>query len=434
MKLLKFCNIKNIYETRTIASLGIPLLGYHVISESDFARLNDIKQCVRELRSYYPASKAILVTKERDVEKIVSIVNELEFDGVQLHYSDSNIQASALKGRFGSGFIVIQVVSQDERVFKPAESDYVIIDQSYLGGTGKQVPLEKVREIVNNYTDSKILLAGGISASNLYQYLELPIVGFDVQSAIKSDNSTETENTDYSKMYSLARLLGYHLSSESGLVGFAIQDINQGNRQLLGQAFKSRIDFFHIDISDGFIGSNTDLEATRKLIADIKKLNTHLRIQVHFFISSQDKFDSILSETILNNYQLVDTFVHINRDNYSNFSSDFIAMNDIYFGIDVKDVIDESFPWEQFVKDQLLVCLQSKEHDDRVETLNRGLKLIRYSINHQPIITLDRSVDNKVVLELEESALANVVCGSYLRENISERYQLLKKYLNDKAK
>ena len=98
MKLLKFCNIKNIYETRTAASLGIPLLGYHLISASDFARLNDIKQCVRELRSYYPISKAILVTKERDIEKVISIVNELEFDGVQLHYNDSNIQASTLKG------------------------------------------------------------------------------------------------------------------------------------------------------------------------------------------------------------------------------------------------------------------------------------------------------------------------------------------------
>ncbi len=67
MKLLKICNIKNIFETRTAGLMGIPFLGYHLISESDFARKNTIKKCVRELRMYYPNTKAILVTKEMDM-------------------------------------------------------------------------------------------------------------------------------------------------------------------------------------------------------------------------------------------------------------------------------------------------------------------------------------------------------------------------------
>ncbi len=434
MKLLKFCNIKNVFETRTAASLGIPFLGYHLISKNDFNRYDIIKRCIKELRSYYPTTWAILVTKEEDVNKIVSVINDIEFDGVQLHYSDSNTQAAALKSRFGSEFKIIQVVSQANSHFKPTQADYVLIDKSYVGGTGKQVPIEQISRIISNIGDVKTLLAGGISPSNIYQYLEIPVDGFDVQSAIKSDNSTDFENSDFSKMYSLARLLGYNLSLQSGQVGFATQDINQQNQELLGEAVKSNVDFFHIDISDGFVGKETDLSTTKKLITEICALNSHLRIQVHLFVSSQEKFEHIFREVGLAMCLLCEIFVHVNRDNYSNFSSEFIEKDNIYFGLDIKDVIDELFPWEQFIKEQLLVCLQSREHGDRIINLNRGLKLIRYSSKTQPVITLDRSVDDEVILNMGEVNLTNVVCGSYLRENITERYQIIKKYLNDKNK
>jgi len=106
----------------------------------------------------------------------------------------------------------------------------------------------------------------------------------------------------------------------------------------------------------------------------------------------------------------------------------------VYFGLDIRDVIDESFPWEQFVKKQLLVCLQSKEYEDRILNLNSGLKLIKYSTREQPIITLDRSINDEVVLNLGNADLINVVCGSYLRDDIKERYKILKKYLNEKDK
>ncbi|PIZ46401.1 hypothetical protein CO180_04480 [candidate division WWE3 bacterium CG_4_9_14_3_um_filter_41_6] len=432
MKLLKLCNIKNIFETRTAASLGIQFLGYHLISENDFKRYDAIKQCVSELRKYYPNTHAILVTKEQDVNKIVPVIEEVEFDGVQLHYSDSNSQSSALKGHFGSTFIVVQVVSQDESIFKPSQADYVLIDKSYVGGTGKQVSQDQLDEIISKVRDVKTLLAGGISNSNLYQYLETPVDGFDIQSAIKSEKSTTTENSDFTQMFLLARLLGYKLSLQSGQVGFAIQDVNQQNHELLEEAIKGSIDFFHIDISDGFVGKVTDLQATKKLMNAINSINSHLRMQIHFFVSSQAKFENIYHEINLNNSFVCEIFVHVNRDNYSSFDPHFVSRDNIYFGLDVKDVIDESYPWEQFVKEQLLVCLQSKEHGDRIVNLNRGLKLIRYSTKEQPIITLDRSVDSEVVLNLEDSNPTNVVCGSYLRENISERYQHLKKYLHDR--
>jgi len=78
--------------------------------------------------------------------------------------------------------------------------------------------------------------------------------------------------------------------------------------------------------------------------------------------------------------------------------------------------------------------LQSKEYEDRILNLNSGLKLIKYSTREQPIITLDRSINDEVVLNLGNADLINVVCGSYLRDDIKERYKILKKYLNEKDK
>ena len=183
-----------------------------------------------------------------------------------------------------------------------------------------------------------------------------------------------------------------------------------------------------------FVGSPTKLSTTKKLLKTIYSTNSHIRLQIHFFVSSQKKFKDIQKELGLNKYLNCETFLHINRDNHSNFDANFKTENKTYFGLDIKDIIDELFPWEQFVKKQLIVCLQSKKHKDRAQNLNRGLKLIYYSTKYQPVITLDRSVDDKVTLNLEEASLINIVCGSYLKENIDERYKLLKKYLNDKKK
>jgi len=430
MKLVKLCNIKNIYETRTAGALGIPFLGYHLISENDFQRYDEIKRCVKELRNYYPKTKAILVTKEKDYKKLFNLVNEIEFNGVQLHYVDSSSVASKLKTKFGKEFTVMQVVSPDSEIFNLDFSDYVIFDKSYLGGTGKRIPLDIIEDRLSELKDKKILLAGGISHSNIYQYTSLPISGFDIQSAIKSEKSSDTENTDYFKMISLAGLLGYRSSKTGGLVGFVVQDIKQKNQELYIEAFKNIVDFFHIDISDDFVGNKTNLVQVKNLINSIEKINSHMMIQAHFFVEKQTNYEGFREELNLERHSNIEIFIHINRDNYSNFESKFIENEDVYFGLDVKDIVDEIFPWEQYIKQQLLICMQSKKHENRIQNLNSALKLVRYSTKKHPIITLDRSIDDKVALSLEGAKLTNVVCGTYLRENIKNRYQILKDLIN----
>ena len=432
MKLLKLCNIKNIFETRTAGALRVSFLGYHLISENDFQRFKEIKKCVKELREYYPNTKSILVTKEQDVEKLIDIINEIEFSGVQLHYPDSEKISSKLKTVFGKDFIVIQVVSPESKNFDLEYSDYVILDKSYLGGTGQSIPLDEVSDKLDNIKGKNILLAGGISPANIYQYINLPVAGFDVQSAIKSDSNNKTENSDYLKMTSIAGLLGYKNINRGGLVGFAVQDINQENQELYLEAFDNQVDFFHVDISDGFVGEKTDVGQLKRLIDSIRKINTHMMNQLHFFVESQSKYEELESQLSLKDYSNLEIYIHINRDNYSNFESGFLNGENVYFGLDVKDIVDELFPWEQFIKRNLLICMQSSNHEDRIQNLKSALKLVRYSTKNQPVITLDRSIDDKVVTSLEDCKLTNIVCGTYLRENIASRYPLIKDLINVK--
>lgn len=432
MKLLKYCNIKNVYETRSAALLGIPFLGFHLISDNDFKRKDIIKSCVRELRNFYPSTKSILVTKEKDIDLLINLVREYEFDGVQLHYSNSDLQASALKGEFGNKFTVIQVLTPEDEGFQPTQCDYIIVDRSYLGGTATQVPLDRLTQLINNIAnkDIKILIAGGISPSILYQYLDLPISGFDVQSFLKSDKPGEFENTDYLKMKGLAGLLGYTPTILKSQVGFVVQDIKQENCNLYKKAIESNVDFFHVDISDGFVGIPTDLTSTMTLLKQISDLNSHVNLQLHFFVSGEVELNNILQKYFSDGkHQNKSIFVHVNRDNYAKFSNKLINDEQIFFGLDVKDIIDESFPWEQFIKEHLLICLQSTEHLDRVENFNKGVKLIRYSTKIVPTITVDRSINYDTILGFESLANINIVCGSYLKDDISNRYKLIKSYL-----
>lgn len=428
--ILKFCNIKNIFETRIAGKLKIPYLGFHLVSENDFKRLPIIKSCVRELRSYFPTTIPVLITKERKTSEIIELINQIEFGAVQLHYPDSDEQISSLRGTFGKNIEIFQVITPDQNCQVNSDADITILDKSFIGGTSRQIDASSLSVLLEKIKGNKILLAGGISMNNVHNYEDLNISGFDIQSSLKSEATGKFENTNYNRMLDTAKILGYGLNDQSGQVGFAIQDIFQNNSDLLEPALEGQVDFLHVDISDGFVVKETDLNSTGALIAKIRNMSTHIPIQLHIFAKSEDSVLNILNQLkITSEQENTRTFVHINRDNFQYFGKAFTAHDEVYFSVDVKDLIDELFPWEQFIKKHIFICLQSKEHKDRVQNLNQGLKMINYSSKHQTTITMDRGIDFETVLGVENLTNLNFVCGTYLRENISRNYALLKQFI-----
>lgn len=430
--ILKYCNIKNIFETRIASRLKIPYLGFHFVSENDFERLPIIKSCVRELRSYFPATIPVLVTKERKTNEIIELINQIEFGAVQLHYPDSTEQISSLRGTFGNKIEIFQVITTDQNYEVNCDADITIIDRSFIGGTGQQIDIPLLTAFLEKIKGNKVLLAGGISMNNLHDYSGLNISGFDIQSSLKSETPGKFENTNYNRMLDTAKILGYGLNDQPGQVGFAIQDIFQNNGDLLEPAMDGQVDFLHVDISDGFVVKETDLLSTASLITKIRGMSTHVPIQLHIFAKSENSVANILNQLkITGEQENTKTFVHINRDNFQSFGKAFITRNEIYFSVDVKDLIDELFPWEQFIKKQIFICLQSKEHKERVQNLNQSLKMINYSSKNKPTVTMDRGIDFETIMGIEDLTNLNFVCGTYLRENISRNYILLKQFITN---
>jgi len=122
-------------------------------------------------------------------------------------------------------------------------------------------------------------------------------------------------------------------------------------------------------------------------------------------------------------------FLHINRDNYQNFNQEFFSKNEIYFGLDVKDIIDDVLEWEDYIKEQTILCLQSPDNPARLENLNNALKLIKYISPNSTVVTIDRGLDFRITFNLVNDINLNAVYGSNLRADIPNRFYLLKKML-----
>lgn len=71
----------------------------------------------------------------------------------------------------------------------------------------------------------------------------------------------------------------------------------------------------------------------------------------------------------------------------------------------------------------------NEKHTKYLENLNKGIKLIRYSTKIVPTITVDRSINYDTILGFESLSHMNIVCGSYLKDDLNNRYKLIKSYL-----
>lgn len=431
-KLIKICDIKNIYETRTLGKYQVNYVGYHLISKNDFCRYDQIKQCIRELKMYYPKTKSILVTKEQDFAVLKKIINEIEFDGIQLHFPINKTHLiKAIRGEFGKNFLIIQVLIKQTVEGVVNDANFNILDNSYLGGTGKKIKFNEIESLANRGKINNSLVAGGISSETIDKYLDLNIKGFDVQSSVKKIPGSSTENTDFNKVEELVQKLGFARTDNNGQIGFSIQDVFQNNSELLQDALVANIDFLHIDVSDGFIGNKTDIKKTLLLVNKIKKTNSHIPIQFHFYCQTLNSFSSYFTALVGSKHvDNLSFFAHINRDNDKKMRKALSKnLPNLFFSLDVKDIIDDTYPWEKYIKDRCILCVQSKKHNDRVFNVNRSIKLLKYSAPSLKSVTIDRGIEPRIIYELEDKSMISLVSGSYLSSDLSTKYKLLKEML-----
>lgn len=425
MKQVKICDVKNIYEARTLGEFGVDFIGLHYVSERDKKRSEDLKMIIRLCHQDHPKTKSILVTKETKIDVLIAMVNEFECDGLQLHYAAEPVLLAKLRAHFGEQLLLFAVASPD----MPLENntlryiDYLIVDKSYLGGTGTRLTADERRQLLRHYKGKKILLAGGVDETLIGELLDSKsIVGFDIQSSVKSNKKDEYENISLQRLRSVLGALGrYDSRIAQGQVGLSCVEDD------ILLEFYGASDFWHFDFFDDVFGLNTNIDAIVEAMYRYAEMNSHFRFQVHIFSSRIEYINKVIDAVKDISVKTLEYYIHHNDETVRSF----VLNDNVYASVDTKDIISGSFPLKGPIsRERIILCLQSERHIERGTNANAAMKIIRELWKKNMRVTLDRGIfpgDLNYALEQK----VDVVSGRYLRSTKKEGYNELRRSLKN---
>lgn len=204
--LLKICKVFDLRTLYTLGNFGVDYIGFHVIYDLPGQKqLHQYQKMIQVLQKSFPKTKSVLVTRQTDINKLVVIYEKIPTDIIQLHSRMNKASKLLLLNKLlGKSFDVsiLNVISAQKFIEEDVQNilgRFVLIDQNYHGGTGKQVKREFITNICLTLKHCTILLAGGIDKANVAQKLRMfPIHGVDVQSSLEKDRKSGEK--DYGKL------------------------------------------------------------------------------------------------------------------------------------------------------------------------------------------------------------------------------------------
>ncbi len=424
MKLLKICDVQNIYEARTLGEHGVDFIGLHYVSANDKARSEDLKTIIRLCRQDFPKTKTVLVTKEQDPGALIELINEFECDGVQLHYAASASIVAHLRAEFGDQLLLFSVVVAGEPYDELALDyvDYVILDKNYTGGTGAKITDNARLRLVQKLAGRRVLLAGGIDTNAIAAMNAESIDGFDVQSSVKSDERTGFENISYQKLRPLLAAIGKTPAlMRPGQVGFSVSPDD-----VLPNYFGA-CDFWHFDFFDDVFGMHTDTDALLAAVRAHARRNSHFRFQIHIFSPQENYVTQIMNELEKLAVKSLEFYIHHDYETMRNYPLEGRA----YASLDTKNIISGNFPLKKpLSREKIVLCLQSEHHAERNVNTNTAMRLIDEFWNKHIEVTLDRGISPDD-LNYTFDRPVDVVSGRYLREHGKNGYNDLRRSLKN---
>lgn len=173
--------------------------------------LQQYQNIISTMRHYYPHTRSVLVTRIEDVGKLAEVYRQMPCDFVQISAAVSHadkqlfLEKARAIHKEAELFNVLSAQHSERAVtVKEIVGDYVILDKEFAGGTGEQIPKEYVRTLLAGLEHKTVLLAGGMGAVNVREWLRgLHVTGVDVMSALEV--SKENKNKDMHKMVSYLR-------------------------------------------------------------------------------------------------------------------------------------------------------------------------------------------------------------------------------------
>jgi len=174
---IKICGITSLEDAQSSIQSGADALGFVFYKKSPrYIAANDAQSIISQLPPF--VEKVGLFVND-DAETINSIANASGITLIQLHFDATDSLCEALNLPY------IKVVrAKNAEDIKANEKHYRLVDaycEAY-GGMGKRLNLQWF----DNVDCSKVILAGGLSPTNITECLPYGFYGLDVSSGVES--------------------------------------------------------------------------------------------------------------------------------------------------------------------------------------------------------------------------------------------------------
>ena len=326
----KICKVADVSTARLCAAAGARFLGLHAINgltDEKAEQFSNIRIFLGNLGSY---CEPVLLTKIADPKVIASFSQKTGIRWLQLHFFATEMLlkqiSEATRALCGWNPLFIGVVSAEDsqarqllqQLLAITDVQRVILDTNWTGGTGRPTSNERILDILSHFPPEvlsrKLLLAGGINATNLKQKIgRFALAGVDVQSGLESASVNISKNggliREFSKLLQLwdDERFTYAFSGISvSLTRCAEADI----KDRADEAVRAGAEWIHFDDSDGTV---TDRFRADSLIKARSLSQSHSCIpyDVHFLLGKSMVFKDRLLGYANHNPLIRIVYVHL---------------------------------------------------------------------------------------------------------------------------
>lgn len=189
---VKICDVRTLDIVECCQRAGADYIGIHQIN----APISEEKRnLLRNIRDVSGEMGIVLVTKEDNMDRLVEMCIDFEWDYVQLHFSVTENYVNKLRSELYKQckkvpriIVVIETKQIDNvdvrRLYQVA--DYILFDSSMRGGTGITSSEDALYKIAEFSESMDYFVAGGLTIENVIKTIDISKpYAVDVQSGVE---------------------------------------------------------------------------------------------------------------------------------------------------------------------------------------------------------------------------------------------------------
>ena len=190
----KICGVTSLEDAEMAIKAGADALGFNFFPGSK--RVVDLKECAAWIGKLAGQADRVAVVVNPTAEEVAGLRDSGCFEAIQFH-GDETPEFCAAAG-FQTWIRAVRL--KDKSVFEAAlayDTPYLLLDgwsATDYGGTGNRVDWDLVRECVLSQPERKIIVAGGLTPSNVRDAVRIVRPhGVDVASGVELEPRKKSE-------------------------------------------------------------------------------------------------------------------------------------------------------------------------------------------------------------------------------------------------